>query len=488
MDTGSERSVSHSSFGQTNDVSSGVIAYPGVRELIEGPIREVTLSADILPRLPITRTMPSRKRRSFLIAAGGVTATGLAGCSEYVRSTREGGDGTDGSEDGGADAPEPDADPDADPESDPDSDPESEPEPAGLIERTERVMDELRWYRSEYAPNRPRFTDELAKIRNACNALIRAGTGGTDTLTELEAAYNTFSATATTLSTRYPYAGDALEDISDEAERLISAIGVTENPAIQSNLVETARVLRNKTRAHIAEVADNDDVLSADVLSGKPYEYLQSETIRESDTTPVFELRVSLKRNVEGPQSSFFAGAHPIGLRDGLDGDVFRRAAAYEASDRFDSLADYKQPLERFVPFVDLVEFNQEATFSFGKASDGGTYRNITDVSLQVLEHGSERAAAGTVETIIAELNAERQTRIDLDTGEETYDHPIGGHDWTMIRYESWKNDWEEGSDRVWQCLLLTAGRFTFVFDPYPAEEYGEHRWNDLRYTWLWEA
>ena len=433
--------------------------------------------------------MSSPKRRAFLTAVGGAAVGGLSGCSEYIRNNREqngqtgesGAEATDGS---GSDR---ESEPEV--ESEPDSEAESGPEPMGLLGRTERVMEELRWYRSEYTVNQPRFTDTLAEMKTACNALIGADAGGSEILIELERAYDDFSAVASTLSTRYPYAGEALEDISDEAERLVGAIGVTDEPAMQSNLVETARVLRNKTREHISQAAD-EDVLSADVLSGELYEYLQSETVRGSDAIPVFELRVALKRNVDGPQSSFAAGAHPADLDDDLDGDVFRRRESYGGGDdRFDTLEDYKQPLERFTPFSEFLEFNQEAILAFGEANgDEDAYREITEVSLQVLEHGSPRAATDAVETIISELDAVRQPRVDLDTGEEAYGHPIGGHDWTMIRYQSWKNDWEEGSDRTWKCLLLTVGRFTLVFDPYLADEYGAHRWNDLKYTWVWEA
>lgn len=430
--------------------------------------------------------MPSRKRRDLLFVAGGMAAAGLAGCSEYVRSTRNEGNETDGSQPE-TNASQPDAESESDSQSDPESDsengsePESKPEQAALPERTERLMDELRWYRSRHAPNRSRYIEGLKNIKGACNDLIEAETGGNDTLNQLESAYDEFSAAATVLSTRYPYAEDVRSDISNEVGTLTAAGEVTDNPAGQTNIVEIARDLRDESRRYIAEV-NEEDVLSADVLSGDVYEYLQSETVRESSTVPVFELRVSLKRNVGGSQGVFFAGAHPSGLDNDLDGDVFR------ASRDGDDSADYEQPLNRFVPFTDALEFDQEAVFSFGKASDGGTYRAITDVSLQVFEHGSEGSATDAVETIITELDAQRKTSIDLDTGEETYDYSIGGHDWTMIEYESWKNDWEAGSDLTWRCLLLAAGRFTFVFDPYLAEEYGEGRWADMKYTWLWEA
>ena len=371
--------------------------------------------------------MPSRKRRDLLFVAGGMAAAGLAGCSEYVRSTRNEGNETDGSQPE-TNASQPDAESESDSQSDPESDsengsePESKPEQAALPERTERLMDELRWYRSRHAPNRSRYIEGLKNIKGACNDLIEAETGGNDTLNQLESAYDEFSAAATVLSTRYPYAEDVRSDISNEVGTLTAAGEVTDNPAGQTNIVEIARDLRDKSRRYIAEI-NEEDVLSADVLSGDVYEYLQSETVRESSTVPVFELRVSLKRNVGGSQGVFFAGAHPSGLDNDLDGDVFR------ASRDGDDSADYEQPLNRFVPFTDALEFDQEAVFSFGKASDGGTYRAITDVSLQVFEHGSEGSATDAVETIIAELDAQRKTSIDLDTGEETYAYSIGGHD-----------------------------------------------------------
>lgn len=431
--------------------------------------------------------MPSRKRRDLLLVAGGMAAAGLAGCSEYVRSTRNDGNETDGSEPG-ADAPDSDSgsdsdtDSDSEPDAEDDTEPEAESAPAELRVRTERVMDELRWYRSKHAPNRSQYLKGLNEIKAACNDLIEAGTGGNDTLNDLETAYEEFSAAVSVLSTRYPYAADVRDDIGDEVETLLSAGAVTDNPAGQTNVVEIAKDLRDESRRYIAE-ANEGDVLSADVLSGAVYEYLQSETVRESSTTPVFELRVSLKRNVGGPQGVFFAGAHPSDLDDDLDGNVFRDRNAGSGGP-----PDYERPLQRFVPFVDAVEFDQEAVVSFGDAADGGTYRAITDVSLQVLEHRNEQAATDAVETIIAELDAERKTSIDLDTGEETYDYSIGGHDWTMIEYDSWKDDWEAGSDLTWRCLLLTAGRFVLVFDPYLAEAYGEDRWEDMRYTWVWQA
>lgn len=397
-----------------------------------------------------------QNRRNVLIGLTSVCSASLAGCTVLDDfSDRDGeDDGSSNDEDNVTNADEDDVDPVIEADT--------------LKERTENVMSDIRWFNFRRGLDVSRYREPLMDISEDAQSIIDSG-GAMESLDEIEETVDEWQSNISSrLLQMYPELNRPLEDIPDIVSDLNTAINAVSNPdthqdvlSVTENLVDRADYYRSNQFM--------DRYASKNPITNITYSIIQSENaLANDDVTPLFEIRHS--RDGEG---GFYAAAHPRGDEyDDISNGPFERSTRTENRDN---------PTERFEPFSNATEFEQEMTIAMGEYTGQETFENITNVAVQVQEHNSAEVANNTIDEIIEFVDGNIRTRVDFDSGTENETIDIVGFDWTVVEYEPGRYGGEK-----WMVALLADEEYVYILDPYPVEDgENENRRGNLDLCWI---